>query len=334
TDLRDHRALFRAAPRYAAVVGLAPMAVFSIYAFNGSWSLLLITSMLGAAALGGSTYLFFMTVGSLEYDNEEKAHTLQQAYAQVKNYADRIRSDMDRARAVQQRLLPDLSAMPLEDRLEWAASFVPQDDVSGDYFDVALVSPTRVAVVFADVSGHGLGAALVTAIIKTTFEEWLTRKSELSAFVRLLNRRLFCITPDQSFAAVAVGILDAAQNTFTYCNCGHNPYPYLISIGEAVPRRLDAAQLMILGVFPEIEPEPATIRLKSGDTLLFATDGITEAENELEEEFTTARLEHYLVDNQRLPLKRYVNKLVESVDHFTEGCRQGDDRTMLAVRVR
>lgn len=334
TTLRDHRALFRAAPRYAAIVGLAPMAVFSLYTFHESWPLLLATSVFGAAVLGGATYLFFMTAGSLEYDNEQQAYTLKQAYAQVKRYADSIRSDMDRARAVQLRLLPDLQAMPLADQLEWSASFVPQEGVSGDYYDAALVGEDRVALVFADVSGHGLGAALVTAIIKTTFEEWLTRGSELTGFVRLLNQRLHRLTPDQSFAAVAVGIYDASNGEFSYCNCGHNPYPFFISHGDRPPLALDAAQTIILGVLPEIEPVPASLRLESGDTLLFATDGITEAENESGEEFTTQRLQRYLEVQRGADLEELVTGIVESVDEFTGGCDQGDDRTMFAVRVR
>jgi len=332
--LRDHRALFRAAPRYAVVVGLGPLAVFLLYAFHESWNLLLVTSLLGSAAMSGATYLFFMTVGSVEYDNEEQAHTLKQAYAQLKQYADRIRSDMDRARIVQQRLLPDPGAMPLGDHLEWAASFVPQEEVGGDYFDASLTTEGHVAVIFSDVSGHGLGAALVTAIIKTAFEGWLEREDGLVSFVRLLNQRLFDLTPLQSFAAVAVGIYDADRCTFSYCNCGHSPYPYLISAADGTPHPLDAAQVIILGVVPEIDPQPATVNLEPGDTLFFATDGITEARNDLEEEFETERFEQYLADHREVPLEQLVTGLVDKVDRFTGGCDQGDDQTILAVRVR
>jgi serine phosphatase RsbU (regulator of sigma subunit) len=335
THLSDHRALFHAAPRFAVLVGMGPLAVFLLYvAFRESWYLLLVASLLGSAAIFGATYLFFMTVGSVEYDNEEQAHTLKQAYAQLKQYADRIRSDMDRARIVQQRLLPDLDAMPLPDRLEWAASFVSQEEVGGDYFDASLTTQGHVAVIFADVSGHGMSAALVTAIIKTTFEGWLEREDGLVFFVRHLNQRLFDLTPLQSFAAVAVGIYDADRRTFCYCNCGHSPYPYLISSADGAPQPLDAAQVIILGVVPEIDPRPATVNLERGDTLFFATDGITEARNDVEEEFETERLEQYLAGPREVPLRQLVTGLVDTVERFTGGCDQGDDQTILAVRVR
>jgi len=334
SHLRDHRSLFRAAPRYAAVVGLGPMAVFLLYTVHESWLLLLVTSLLGSALMCGATYVFFMTVGSVEYDNEEQAHTLKQAYDQLKLYADRIRLDMDRARIVQQRLLPDLRTMPLADRLEWAASFVPQEEVGGDHFDASLTTQGRMAVIFADVSGHGLGAALITAIIKTTFEAWLEQEGELVGLVQLLNQRLFDLTPDQSFAAVAVGIYDGDLRTFSYCNCGHSPYPYLISAATGLPCPLDAAQMIILGVAPEIDPRPATVHLQRGDTLILATDGITEAEDANGEEFETSRLEQYLAHHRDMPLQKLVSGLVGTVDKFTRGCEQGDDRTVLALRVR
>jgi len=333
THLRDHRSLFRAAPRYAVLVGLGPMAVFLLYTLHDSWLLLLITSLLGSVFMSGATYLFFMTVGSVEYDNEEQAHILKQAYGQLKLHADRIRSDMDRARVVQQRLLPDLGTMPLPDHLEWAASFVPQEEVGGDYFDASLTRKGRLAVIFADVSGHGLGAALVTAIMKTIFEAWLERGGELVDLVRLLNQRLFSLTPDQSFAAVAVGIFDPELHSFTYCNCGHSPHPYLIPAAGGDPTPLDAAQTIILGVVPEVDPQPATIHMQNGDTIIFATDGFTEATNDQDEEFGEKRLEQHLTDHRERALSELVDGLVDTIENFNGQPEQGDDRTALAFRV-
>ncbi len=334
THLRDHRALFRAAPRYATLVGLAPMAVFLLYAVHESPQLLLATSLLGSGLLAAATYFFFMTVGSVEYDNEEQAHILRQAYDKLKLYADRIAFDMDGAREVQQRLLPDLQTMPLAERLEWAASFQPQEEVGGDYFDAAVTSHGRLALIFADVSGHGLGAALITAIIKTSFEAWLERDDGLETLVKLLNQRLFDLTPDRSFAAVAVGLLDPETGGFSYCNCGHSPYPYLLGVEPAPPLALDAAQFMLLGILPGIDPDPATVMLEPGDTVLFATDGLTEARDVDDEEFGDRRLEDYLDQHRGSPLPELVAGLVTAVERFAAAAGLGDDRTILAFRVR
>ena len=332
--LRDHRALFRAAPRYGAVFGIAPLGVFLLYSLNGTPSLLLITSLLAAAGIFGVTFLFFMTVGSLVYDNEEKAYRLEKANTQLRLYADWIRGDLERARVVQQMLLPDFSDMPAADRLQWGASFVPEEEVGGDYFDAACLDRGRVAVLFADVSGHGLSAALITAIIKATFQGWTESGGPIESFISRLNSRLYNLTPQQSFAAVAVGILDLSSMEFTYCNCGHNPEPYLIPADESRPLPLDGARNLILGALEEIEPITARLQLHSGDTLFFATDGITEASNPYGEEFAVSGLERFISEHRSLPVDDMVQRLINDVERHSQNAAENDDRAVLAFRVR
>jgi len=332
--LQDHRALFRAAPRYGVVLGLAPLGVFSLYYVNGSFWALLIASLLAAAGVFVTTFFFFMTVGSLVYDNEEKAFRLGKANAQLRLYSNWIRGDLERARAVQQMLLPDLTNMPMADRLEWGASFVPEEEVGGDYFDAAYLDANRVAILFADVSGHGLSAALITAIIKTTFQSWTERGGTLEDFLCGLNQRLFNLTPSQSFAAVAAGIFDVSSMEFTYCNCGHNPEPYLIRADAERPVPLDGARNPILGVFEEINPVTAPLKLESRDMLFFATDGITEASNPSGEEFATTGLEEFLSSHSALPVEEMVRRLIDDVEDFSREGADNDDRAVLAFRVR
>ena len=332
--LQDHRALFRAAPWYGAVLGLAPLGVFLLYYSNGSSWALLIASLFAAAGIFATTYFFFMTIGSLVYDNEEKAFRLEKANAKLHLYADWIHGDLERARAVQQMLLPDLTNMPMADRLEWGASFVPEEEVGGDYFDAAQLDADRVAVLFADVSGHGLSAALITAIIKTTFQSWTEREGPLEDFLCLLNRRLFSLTPSQSFAAVAAGIFDVSSKDFTYCNCGHNPEPYLIRAAEGRPLPLNGARNIILGAVEQITPVTALLPLDSGDTLFFATDGITEATNSYGEEFEKKGLEEFLSNHRDLPVEEMVKRLVNDVERHSQDTEENYDRTVLAFRLR
>jgi serine phosphatase RsbU (regulator of sigma subunit) len=332
--LRDHRALFRAAPKYGAVFGVAPLGVFLLYYVNGTASLLLVASLLAAVGIFATTFLFFMTVGSLVYDNEEKAYRLEKANTQLRLYADWIRGDLDRARAVQEMLLPDLSDMPLADRLEWGASFVPEEEVGGDYFDAACLEEGRVAVLFADVSGHGLSAALITAIIKATFQGWTERGGPIEDFIRQLNSRLYNLTPRQSFAAVAVGILDLSSVEFTYCNCGHNPEPYVIRADGELPAPLDGARNLILGALEEISPVTSRLLLCSGDTVFFATDGITEASNPYGEEFAVEGLEQFLSEHRSLPVEEMVERLISDVESHSQNAAGNDDRAVLAFRVR
>jgi serine phosphatase RsbU (regulator of sigma subunit) len=332
--LADHRALFWAAPRYGLLMGVMVVLPFVLYAFSGTKLALLVATTASAITVFGLSHLFFMTIGGLVYDNEEQGHQLRQAHAQLRLYADRIQRDLKRAGEVQQKLLPDLDHMPLSDRLEWAARFLPESEVGGDYFDAAALDSNRVAVVFADVSGHGMSAALVTAIIKMAFLDWIERQHELSSFLEGLNLRLRQSTPDESFAAVFACILDTRTGRLTYKNCGHNPQPSILRDVGADIERLEHAGDFLLGIQEHLGQPVATTSLAPGDTLLFASDGLIETFSDAGEEFGINRLERVSAEHWLSDLDSMVGSMIEAVDEFSGGHQADDDRTVLAVRIR
>jgi sigma-B regulation protein RsbU (phosphoserine phosphatase) len=235
---------------------------------------------------------------------------------------------------VQQKLLPDLAQAPLRDRLHFAASFVPETDVGGDYFDVDRLGAHTLAVVFADVSGHGMSAALVTVIIKTTFHSWIEQGQPMAEFITDLNHRLCRLTPDDSFAALAVATYDTQSRRLQYSNCGHNPPPRLVRGNGDGVAELDGARGMILGAIEEAEPVLADVILQPGDKVVFATDGITEAVDDEKRMFGVERLDAFLEAHRDAPAQGLVARLVEEVARFTGSAPQKDDQTILALQVR
>lgn len=341
TDFRDHRALFRAGPRYALLASLLVVGIFILYTLVDNWWLMLAVSAAGAILLFAMTYLFFMTVGSVEYDNEEKARRLSGAYAQVKLYADRIGKDLARASSVQRKLLPDPSDMPLADRLDWATDFCPEADVGGDYFDVAALGPRRAAILFSDVSGHGMSAALVTAIVKTTFQSWVEAAdsdpdaaAHVREFLSRLNHRLCQLTPDDSFAAVFFAVYDADDRSMYYCNCGHHPLPWRIPADGGGAEPFSRAPSMVLGVTGDIPIITAQQRLQPRDKVVMVTDGILECINPAGEMLGHGRLEGALLRNRSTEPKELAASLVEEARRFAAGAAQKDDQTILAFQVR
>jgi len=331
----DHRALFQAAPLYAALGALLLVVPAVLYSFGCNVVLAAGVTAVGAVALFATLFLLLMSIGSVEYDNEEKAHRLTLAYERLRRYADRIARDLRRARAIQENLLPDNSKMPFPGRLEWASSFVPEAEVGGDYFDVAALDENRVAILFTDVSGHGMSAALVTAIIKTAFEGWKDSVLSMTEFAGTLNRLLCNVTPTESFAAVVLAIYDARARELSYVNCGHHPVPIRLRVdGEQEVRPLDQANARILGVLEEGVFEEARQTLRSGDVVLFVTDGIIEAADESGALYGSDRLNRYLRDRRADAPQALITGLVEQVRTFTAGREQTDDQTILAFRVR
>ena len=331
----DHRALFRAAPWLA----LMPVAVLligmGVLWLADAWWVRVLAGLFGAGAIYALTYLFCMIVGSIEYDKEERAFRLRSAYDELHRYTQRIRKDLSRAQAVQQRLLPDADAMPLPDRLVWASHFCPEIDVGGDYFDAAEIPDGKMAFVFADVSGHGMAAAFITALIKTAFQHCVEHGESLEMLIALVNRNLLELTPDDSFAALIAGAYDPVARRLMYVNCGHAPGVILIPADTATDvQALPDSGTMILGVLDDPGVNVLQRDLAPGDRVFLSTDGNTEAMNVSGSMFSQPRLLELLHGVRGRELQAIVDVTVESVDEFSAGADQTDDRAILAFEVR
>ncbi len=331
----DHRALYRVAPRYALLVAL--IAVLHLFTFwlTDNWWVVLVATLVEASALFVLVYMVLMAVGSLEYDNEEKSYRLGRAYGQLQKYTRRIQDDLSRARKVQQQLLPNLDDMPLSDRLEWAAHFQPESEIGGDYFDCHLIDSNRLAVIFCDVSGHGMSAAFVTAIIKTAFQGWVESNETMVDFAQRLNRRLCRNTPVESFAAIFLAVYDADSSELEYVNCGHNPEPWILSGSNGRLECLDDARGMLMGVIEEGFPlHPRKRRLKPGEVLVMTTDGAIEETSPEGDLFGRERLETLLRSLSGNDAQQIVDRVFQEVHSFSQDTPQNDDCTVLAMRVR
>lgn len=334
-DFRDHRALFHTAPRYAILIGLIVAGPIIFYAlWQSDWMLLSLT-VVSTAILLAVIYYFFMIVGSVEYDNEEQAYRLQKTYGELKLYADRIQRDIQRARVVQERLLPDPENMALADRIDWAMSFVPAEEVGGDYFDVHALDDDRVIILFSDVSGHGMGAAFITAIIETTFQAGIDRQESLTAIVKQINTALCRLTPADSFAAAFLAVYDTASNCLSYVNGGHQPEPWLIPAdrNKAISP-LSGSRNILLGVKDEFEVHGAEQMLGPGDRIIFVSDGIVENRNVDGEFYGTETFEEFLETHRDSDTTKMVGSIVEDAAVFSRDAEQSDDRTILAFQIK
>ncbi len=329
---RDHRALFYAAPRYALGITTLVLGPACVYATLHRHGYLLLVLLAAGGLLLGVLYFVIMTVGSVEYDNEEKAYRLGKAYRQLKKYTTRVQADIERARAVQLRFLPDLQSLPGLDKLAWAASFEPADEVAGDYYDVAVLDERYSAILFSDVCGHGMAAAFITAVIKTSFKAWVDNPGTLSELIRGLNDNLMRLTPIESFAAVFLAIYDQETGKLTYANCGHQPEPWLIRTqGSPEISTLHQARNLLLGVVEEIPLQESTIQLQSKDTVVFVSDGIVENRNPNGELYGTERFERLIQANASASAACLVESIIYDTRQFSGEAPQSDDRTVLAL---
>ena len=215
------------------------------------------------------------------------------------------------------------------------------------------------AILFVDVSGHGMAAAFITAIIKTCFQAWTDDGGHIEEFVQRTNRNLLRLTPDGNFAALFVATYNAATGRLTYINCGHCPEPWLIrtgtpkretsrlgerpqspdrAIGDLDPAaggtviQLSDARALVLGVEEDIGLRRAAVDLAAGDRVVFATDGVVEARDAADEMYTAERFARLLEGLRDVPVGTLVERAVREVQRFAQD-RQLDDRTVLAMQV-
>ncbi len=284
-----------------------------------------------------------LTIREFHLQLQEKNDLLNQKNIQLKKYNDKIKANIERARLIQQQFLPTPNNMPYSDKIDWAFSFKPADKVSGDYFDVSEIAGNRLAILFSDVCGHGMSAAFITAILKTSFQAWLDCTNTLSEFGEKLNANLYRLTPSDSFAVVFIAIYDLTTGKFQYINFGHNPEPWLIPADKRKPiQALKNARSLPLGFQEKIDSPLAELSLQPGDGIVFISDGVVENCNPDEEdedcksdnlEYDMDRFEDLLEKNRLLPVNRLIAEIRNEIDNFAGTAEQFDDRTALAFKI-
>jgi len=334
-NFRDHRTLFHAAPRYALLVMIIFASPGIIYAVVSNQFYLLLIISLTAIFLLGLIYILFMIVGSIEYDNEEKAYNLTKTNKQLEQYTAQIQADIGRARLVQEKFLPNVTNMPFKDRIDWASCYIPAVEVGGDYFDVKKTKENRIAILFSDVCGHGMAAAFITAILKTTFHTWAERGELLEDLIRELNSNLYRLTPDDSFSAVFATLYDPSTGRLDYINGGRHPEPWLISGQKDRPIcSLNKARNMILGIMEDIDIIISHEVLSQDDIVLLASDGVIESQNVDGENYGIEQFEKFLESRLDSSAEELVNSIIEEIELFSKDAEPEDDRTILAFRIK
>ena len=240
---------------------------------------------------------------------------------------ERLEQEINIARDIQQALLPrDFPNTP-----EFAVTGVnfPCLSVGGDYFDVFPLGDGRTAFVIADVSGKGLGAAIVTTMLQGALSG-MTLGTDPARVFNHVNRFLCNHTEVGRYATVFFGLLDN-DGHLEFINAGH-PSPFLIRRGSAEEAFTEGS--FPVGLVPEAQYTAACLKLEPGDTLVLFTDGVTEAMDPDDELFGVPRLKQVLTGQVECPLENLQKCVLEAVENFTRGARQADDLTLLIVRYR
>lgn len=251
-------------------------------------------------------------------------------YEEVRESGRRLHEDLSTAREIQRQLLPrGASEVP---GLDLAAGYCSARELGGDFYDFLAYGEGRLALALGDVSGKGTAAALFGAMaIGIMREHVVEHPCPPAEMLAMLNGRLHAARLDPRFVALSFAIYDARQRTLTLANAGE-PYPLLVRDGAVQP--IEAAGLP-LGLFPDSQYDAVEIRLRPGDLVVFASDGIHESENARAEQFAPEHLHRLLAGfSSDQWANAIVDQILAAVDsHAGQHTAPHDDRTLIALRV-
>lgn len=241
----------------------------------------------------------------------------------------RLESELELSQVIQRALLPQ--QLPSIRGVEVAAFSRPSEIISGDYFDFFRFRDGTHGLVIADVSGHGVSAAMLMSSLQTAIRTMAPDADWPAEILQRINRFYIHNVHFTTFVTVFLARFDPTTRTLTYVNAGHNP--------PAVRRRANSSILWLkptapaIGLAEDFSPRMEAIGFSEGDSLLLYTDGVTEVLNGNNQQFGQERLGALVQEHADKPAQDLLQAVRQAVSAYGENRRLADDVTMVAMKI-
>ncbi len=284
----------------------------------------------------------FTTIKKMEDALAEERNRLRETTAELEAKNAQLEADLRMAREIQLALLPRDYPMLSHfgssgySALTFAHCYRPAEAVGGDFFDIFPLSATRAGIFICDVMGHGLRAALVTAIIRTLLEELRPMMQNPGRFLSALNLQLRAILErvDEPFIATAFYLTaDTATKETQFANAGH-PTPLRVRRNERKVERIATENGRPgpgLGLFDEVNYATTRSTFEQNDCILLFTDGLYEVESPAGDQFGMEAVISSLETHADLPAEMLFNALLSDACDFSKKQEFDDDVCIVAV---
>jgi serine phosphatase RsbU (regulator of sigma subunit) len=256
------------------------------------------------------------------------------ALTNARLYADslermRLEEEVNMARQIQLDLLPD---KPPECRMSIiAANSTPSRTVGGDFYDfITIIDKNRLGIVIADASGKGMPAALMVTQIQAILRSEVNNGNSIEVVLRNMNQQVVTSTSSEKYVTLFYAELDMNNCVLRYANAGHN-YPLLIRADGRI-ELLDVGG-PVIGAFPNIEYQAASVQLHRDDVLFFFTDGLSEAMNTDGQEYGDARIRQFVIERRNLGPQEILDQILEDVRRHDPTHPPQDDTTIITVKM-
>jgi serine phosphatase RsbU (regulator of sigma subunit) len=244
-----------------------------------------------------------------------------------------FRKDLEGAKDIQQAFFPPQSfSIPC---LSSKTFYQPARGIGGDYYDFLSLSGGRWGIAIGDVSGKGIGAALLMASLQASLRaQALNPYLDLTALIGSVNRLVHESSPTGFFASLFYAEYEPASRMLQYANAGHNPPIVVRPRTECCELFHLRAQGVPVGMYPEAQFKSTSFQLAKDDILVAYTDGITEAANPSGQLWGMERLENLLRSCSKLAPDEIIERVLAEVSEFANGEPQRDDVTLVVMKVQ
>jgi len=287
-----------------------------------------------------------LLVRAMRYAMERK-----QMSQQLAHYADELRAknaqleaDFNMAREIQEMFLSQQyptfphSAAPEESALRFSHRYLPAAAVGGDFFNIFAITDTTAGIFICDVMGHGMRAALITAIMRGLVEELMPVAADTGKFLTEINRSLNAIlrrTREPFLATAFYAVADVVSGELRFSSAGH-PSPFHV---RRKARRVEQIKFWdsrhgpALGLFDKSDYPTNRCPIAVNDVILLFTDGLYEVDNEAQEEYGQERLLEAVRAHYHLPTERLLDELLEDVQRFSSEKEFEDDVCLVGMEI-
>ncbi len=247
-----------------------------------------------------------------------------------KKESEMLHKELSLARKLQESILPQ--SLPDVKGISFAVKYLPALEIGGDFYDVMPLVNKRLAVLIADVTGHGIQAALSTTLLKFAFRNFQNREVGPANILAGMNEALYKVLPGETFVAALVMIVDTDTAQCAIVN-GGVPYPYLFRRSDNVVEHVPANGL-VLGAVDKKQYKPGDqvdLILQQGDRLFLYTDGLSEIENDAGQQFDAELLKQVILQHGENSIDELVNHLINEAQQFSKQKHKWDDITIIGI---
>ena len=270
---------------------------------------------------------------TLHFSPDDRYHNAEDFLMELRSYiAPRVSHDgIERARKQILAMLPSRTSIS---GFEFESIYRPAEAIGGDFYDFLELNDDEIGITIADVTGHGVEAAVVVGMVKAAMKIIGKQVFNTAEVLRRVNQEIYPDLDTTTFATIFYGIINRKSKVLRFARAGHNPL-IIYNPKRSTSLMSYEPKGMVLGMFSRCECEELSIQLQSGDSLIQYTDGITEAMNEEQEEFGLDRLYTTIKKcGKKSDIKSVLAAIDQAVNKFSGSAGQQDDITLIGIKVR